>query len=77
MHSLTAQMEMSLMNMHAIPELSVLKLAVATPSHLAPRFSFSVIASISVIHSVKYPRCREPDILESTLWMTFTKNIQL
>lgn len=33
--SLAAQMEMRLMNMHAIPELSVLKLAVAAPSRLA------------------------------------------
>lgn len=51
-------MEMSFMNMHEIPELSVLKLAVATPSHLAPRFSFSVIASLSVAHF----RYREPGI---------------
>lgn len=61
-HSLTAQMEMSLMNMHAIPKLSVLRLAVVTASHLALCFSFSVIASFSFIHSVKYPQCREPDV---------------
>ena len=76
--SLTAQMEMRLMNMHAIPKLSVLKLAVATPSHLAPRLSFSVSASFSGVHSVRYPRYGESLALshESTSRMIFTKNIQ-
>jgi len=50
--SLTAQMEKSLMNMHVVLELSVLNLAVASPSHLQLCFSFlSMLLSQSFTQS--------------------------
>uniref|UniRef100_A0A8D3CV98 RING-type domain-containing protein n=1 Tax=Scophthalmus maximus TaxID=52904 RepID=A0A8D3CV98_SCOMX len=46
------KMEMSLMNMHAVPEISALKPAVAAPSHLALCFSFSC-RRLSLSHSLR------------------------
>lgn len=66
---------MSLMNMHAVPEISALKPAVAAPSHLALCFSFSC-RRLSLSHSLRQIPLSPTSSREGTLWMIFIKNIQ-
>lgn len=73
----TAQMGRSLMNMHELPKLSVVRLTVVTPSRLALGIFLFLSLPLSGIHSVKSPRRRQCDIThESTAWMMFTKKTQ-